>query len=59
MDRLEFILHLLPGGDELEPIANDVVAIAIRREIEAFAQQFSTRIPAIETYMIATKVVSA
>ena len=61
MDRLEFIIHSLRAvaTDGPEPIADDMLAIAIGREIDNVAQQISGRTRAIETYMIHTKAVSA
>jgi len=61
MDRLEFIVHSLQAGasEGPEPIADDMLAIAIRREIETITQQICGRTPAIETYMIHTRAMSA
>jgi len=60
MDRLEFIVHALSviASEPLEPLAEYMVATAIRREIETVRQRPAQNLAAIETYMIQTRAIS-
>lgn len=59
MDRLQFILGSLQPAAEHSEVLDEMLAIAIRREIESIMQRSSAAFPAIEAYMIQTRPMSA
>ena len=59
MDRLQFILGSLGPAAEHSEVMDEMLAIAIRSEIENIVHRTASAFPCIDTYMIQTRAMSA
>ena len=59
MDRLQFILGSMEPAAEHSEVIDEMIAIAIRSEIDSIRQRSATAFPVIDAYMIQTRPMSA
>jgi len=59
MDRLQFILGSLEPAAEHSRVLDEMLAIAIRSEIESVLSRSAAAFSGIDTYMIQTRPMSA
>jgi len=59
MDRLQFILGSLQPAAEHSEVIDQMVAIAIRREIESILPRSAAAFSLIDTYMIQVRPMAA
>ena len=61
MDRLQFILNFLKRAEAEDPevLTHEMLAIAIRSEIETVSRRNAGALSGIDTYMIQTTAIAA
>lgn len=59
MDRLQFILGSLEPTAEHSEVLDQMLAIAIRSEIDNIRQRSAAAFPCIDAYLIQTRAMSA